>query len=348
MSEKIEVLWLSQEDVIAAGGLDMALIVNTVEDVFRLFGNSDYALPIKVSLQWEWDDPPPGEQRNHLNIMPGYVGGQLNAAGFKAVASFPRNPFKHNLPRASALIVLNDTELGLPLAVMDGTVISAMRTGAVSGVGAKYLAREDVTRAGLIGAGVQSRTQLMALKVTRPNLRQAMIFDICRDRAEAFAEEMSDRLSLDIRVADNAEEVARQVKILVTVTTNITDPIIHHGWLTPGSFYAHVSGYECEYDVIHHADKVLVDDWELVKARMYSTVALMWRDGQFADNDLYAEFGEVVSGRKAGRENDQETIIFSPIGLALHDVAVAHRIYETAVAKELGQKVILWDSPVWM
>ncbi len=91
-----------------------------------------------------------------------------------------------------------------------------------------------------------------------------------------------------------------------------------------------------------------MDDWELVKARMYSTVALMWRDGEFADGDLYAEFGEVVSGRKPGRENDRETIIFSPIGLGLHDVAVAYSIYETAVAKALGQKVTLWDSPIWM
>jgi ornithine cyclodeaminase/alanine dehydrogenase-like protein (mu-crystallin family) len=92
---------------------------------------------------------------------------------------------------------------------------------------------------------------------------------------------------------------------------------------------------------------VLVDEWELVKARMYSTVALMWRDGEFADDNLYAEFGQVVAGEKPGRENDDEVIIFSPIGLALHDVAVASRIYQTARETGLGQKVTLWDSPVW-
>ncbi len=347
MSEKVEVLWLSQEEVIIAGGLDMVTIVDDVGEVFRLFGSGQYALPVKVSLQWEWDAPPPGEQRNHLNIMPGYIGGRFNAAGFKAIASFPRNPFRHNLPRASALIVLNDVELGLPRVVMDGTLISTMRTGAVTGVGAKYLAREDATRVGLVGTGVQGRTQLMALKATRPNIERVMIFDLHRDRAEAFVTEMSQRLGLDIRIAASAEEVARQAEILVTATTNITEPIIRHGWLAPGSFYAHVSGYECEYDVLRYADKVVVDEWQLVKARMYSTVALMWRDGQFADDDLYAEFGQVVAGQKPGRENDDEAIIFSPIGLALHDVAVAHRIYETAKAKGLGQKVVLWESPMW-
>jgi len=348
MSEKVEVLWLSQGDVIAAGGLDMAAIVDVVEEVFRLHAAHDYGLPRKVSLEWEWDDPPPGEQRNHLNIMPGYVGGQLNTAGYKAIASFPRNPFKHNLPRASALIVLHDVDLGLPRVVMDGTLISAMRTGAVGGVGARYLAREDVARVGLIGAGVQSRTQLMALQVTRPSIQRVMVFDLHRDRSEALAAEMSERLGLAIQVVDSAEEAVRGAEIVVTATTNVVEPIIRDGWLAPGTYYAHVSGYECEYDVIRHADKVLVDDWDLVKARMVSTIALMWRDGEFADGDLYAEFGEVVGGQKPGRENDQEVIIFSPIGLGLHDVAVASRIYETAVAKGLGQKVTLWDSPVWM
>ena len=348
MSSKVEVLWLSQEEVIAAGGLDMAAIVDDVEEVFRLFAIGDGLLPKKISLQWDWVDVPPGEQRNHLNLMPGYIGGRFNAAGLKAIASFPRNPFKHNLPRASALILLHDVELGVPLVVMDGTLISAMRTGAVTGVGAKYLAREDVTRVGFIGAGVQSRTQLMALKVTRPGLREAAIFDIRRDRAEAFVAEMGERYDMDIRIADSSEEVARQAEILVTATTNIAEPIIRHGWMAPGTLYSHVSGYECDYDVLRHADKVLVDEWELVKARMYSTVALMWRDGEFADEDIYAEFGEVVAGQKPGRETDSEIIVFSPIGLALHDVAVANSIYRSALSKGIGQKVTLWDSPVWM
>ena len=348
MPEETQVLWLSQKEVIAAGGLDMAATVDDVEEVFRLHALGEYALPRKVSLEWMWEETPAGEQSNHLNLMSGYVGGRVNAAGFKAIASFPRNPFKWNLPRASALIILHDTQVGLPMAVMDGTLISAMRTGAVSGVGAKYLAREDATRVGLIGAGVQSRTQLMALQVARPGIQQAAVFDIRRDRAEVFAAEMSGRLGLDIRVAESAEEVSRQAEILVTATTNVSRPIVHHGWLMPGSYYAHVSAYECEYDLLRHADKVLVDDWDLVKARMYSTVALMWRDGEFADDDLYAEFGEVVAGQKPGRENDQEVIVFSPIGLALHDVAVANRVYQTAQSKGLGQRVTLWDSPMWM
>ena len=91
-----------------------------------------------------------------------------------------------------------------------------------------------------------------------------------------------------------------------------------------------------------------MDDWNLVKHRMYSTVAYMWRDGAFADGDIYAELGQVVSGQKPGREDDREVIIFSPIGLGLHDIAVAQRLYERARSEGLGQKLTLWDSPLWM
>jgi hypothetical protein len=137
-------------------------------------------------------------------------------------------------------------------------------------------------------------------------------------------------LGVNLRVADSPEAVVRQAEVLITATTT-TSPIVKHGWLAPGSFYAHVSGYEAEYDVITRADKVVVDDWNTVKHRMYSTVALMWRDDAFADEDLYAELGEIVIGHKPGRENEQEIIIFSPIGMGLHDLAVAQRIYQRAL-----------------
>ncbi len=344
-SQRVSVLWLSQENVIAAGGLDMAAAVADVEEVFRLHALGDCVLPEKIVLDWK--DPPPGEQSDHINIMPGYLGGRFRAVGLKDIASFPRNPYRHGLPRASALILLHDPDTGLPQAVMDGALISAMRTGAATGVAAKYLAREDVARVGLIGAGVQCRTQLMALKVTRPGIQEGLVFDIRSDRARSFVDEMNARLDIHLDVAENAEQAVRQADVLITATTT-TRPIIRAEWLAPGLFYAHVSGYEAEYDAIREADKVVVDDWETVKHRMYSTVALMWRDGQFADDDIYAELGEIVVGRKPGREDDGELIIFSPIGMGLHDLALAHRIVHTARSQGLGQEVTLWEEPLWM
>jgi ornithine cyclodeaminase len=338
------VLWLSQEDVVAAGGLDMGAAMADVEAVVRLHASGEYVLPGKIVLNWR--APPPGQEADIVNVMPGYVGGGFGVAGLKAIASFPGNPLVHGLPRASALILLYDAEVGLPLAVMDGTLISAMRTGAASGVAARYLARRDARRVGLIGAGVQNRTQLMALQVACPGLRRADVFDIHPDRAELFAAEMGAQLGMDVRVAPGAEDAVRAADIVVTATT-ATRPIIATGWLAPGSLYAHISGYECEYDVIRQADKVVVDDWEQVKHRMASTVAYMWRDGLFSDTDLYAELRELVAGPKPGRENDDEVIVFSPIGLGLHDLALAWRVYQTARVRGLGQRLSLWEDPLW-
>lgn len=341
---QIDILFLSQEDVIAAGGLDMAAAVADLEEVFRLHAGSEYVLPEKIVLHWE--EAAEGELENHINTMPGYIGGCFGVAGLKTIASFPRNPVERGLPRASALVVLNDTQTGLPQAAMDGTLISAVRTGAATGVAARYLAREDARRVGLIGAGVQCRTQLMAVKVARPNIEVATVFDLRRERAESFAAEMGQQLEIEVVVADDAESVARQADILVTATTT-TEPIVRHPWLRPGSLYAHIAGYECEYDAIRLADKVLVDDWNQVKHRMYSTVALMWRDGEFRDDDVYAELGEVVAGQKPGRETDDEVIVFSPIGMGIHDIAVASRIYRTAKQNGIGQHLTLWEQPHW-
>jgi 2,3-diaminopropionate biosynthesis protein SbnB len=356
MSGRAQFLWLSQEDVIAAGGLDMVTTMQDVTEVYRLHANGQYVLPGKIVLQWEQAAPEkaapegvmPGEEKeDHINTMPGYLGGRYDVAGLKVIASLVQNPRARGLPRATALIVLHDTEVGLPLTVMDGTLISAMRTGAMTGVAARYLAREEITRVGLIGAGVQNRTQLMALQVARPGIQSVTVFDIRPKRAQAFAAEMGRRLGFQVHVALQAEEAVREAEIVVTATTTAR-PIVREGWLVPGCLYAHISGYECEYAVIRHADKVVVDDWDQVKHRMASTVALMWRDGAFADKDLYAEMSEIVTGQKPGRENNDEVIVFSPIGLGLYDLAVARRIYQAALKGGLGQRLALWQDPLWI
>jgi ornithine cyclodeaminase len=341
----IEFLYLSQEEVIAAGGLDMAAAMADVEAVLQLHYAGDDLLPPKAVL--DWGQGGQGRREDHINAMPAYLGGDYNVAGLKWIASFPANPHQRNLPRASGLIVLNDPDAGVPLAVMDGTVISALRTGAVTGVAARHLARPGSRCAGLIGAGVQNRTQLMALRVALPHLQEAFIYDIRRSRSDAFAREMTDLLDLPVRVADDAETLVRKADVLVTATTTLK-PIVRHGWLREGSFYAHISGYECEFAVIAAADKVVVDDWEQVKHRAAQTIAYMHQAGEFGDDDLYAELGEIVAGDKPGRESDAERIFFNPVGLGTEDVAVAARIYRTAQERGLGQPLTLWQSPHWV
>src|SRR5919199_6694531 len=143
-------LYLSQEDVVAAGGLDMAAMVDVIEDAFRVKADGGVILPPKSMISWS-DEPGADERHGRIMAMAAYVGGAFDVAGVKWIPSVPDNPRRRGLPRANALIVLSDRETGLPLAVMDGTVLSAMRTGAVTGVALRHLARQGAVRACLLG-----------------------------------------------------------------------------------------------------------------------------------------------------------------------------------------------------
>src|SRR3954467_14536152 len=163
-------LYLSQEDVVAAGGLEMAAIVDVIERAFRVKAGGHVFMPPKVMIVWS-DEPGTEEKHGRIMAMPAYVGGEFDVAGLKWIPSVPDNPARRGLPRANALVLLSDRETGLPLAVMDGTVVSAMRTGAVTGVAVRHLAAPGSSTACLLGAGVLAHTQLDALRVVMPELR---------------------------------------------------------------------------------------------------------------------------------------------------------------------------------
>ncbi|RPJ05626.1 MAG: ornithine cyclodeaminase, partial [Deltaproteobacteria bacterium] len=164
MTSKVEFLYLSQEDV-RATGVTMSEVIRSVEMVLAYHDEGKVNLPSKVILDLN------ERERGRINAMPAYVGGEIEICGMKWIAGFPPDPVRFGIPRAHALIILNDSWTGVPLAVMDGTYISAMRTGAVTGVGAKYLANPDSEVAGMIGCGVQARTQIMAMRAAIPSVR---------------------------------------------------------------------------------------------------------------------------------------------------------------------------------
>lgn len=343
---RAEFLYLTQEDVIACGGLDMASVMQTVEEIFRLHGLGDYRQPNKVSLRWS-DEETTEETKGRMMAMPAYVGGSFGVAGIKWIPSVPSNPKKRGLPRASAVIILNDPETGLPLAIMDGTVISAMRTGAVSGVGAKYLARSDSQVLAMIGAGVQARTQLFALSLALPRLALMRVFDPDREKAKAFAEEAAQKYRLEVKICDTAEEAIRDCDVLSTPTM-ATEPYVQPEWLKPGCFYADISSHDAKVEVYLRADKLVVDDWGEVKHYDTLVLARAYRQGVLSDSHVYAQLGEIVAGFKPGRENAEEVIVFHPVGLGIVDIGVAYRIYQEAMARGVGQRLLLWERPLWV
>ncbi|NPV70437.1 MAG: ornithine cyclodeaminase family protein [Firmicutes bacterium] len=337
-----EVLFLSQEDVIASGALDMGLAIPTMEEVFRLHHARDYVLPPKCVLRWGGHESE--ISRGRINAMPGWIGGGIAAVGIKWIASSPTNPFKHRLPRASAVIALNDPETLVPIAIMDGTVISASRTGANTGVAAKYLAKPGSRALGLIGAGVQNRTQLLALKHVLCSLRDIRVYDVDPARAWAFAREMGPGIEEEIRVVQSAGEAVAGADVWVTATVT-HEPVIKADWLEPGVFYSHVGSHECEFAAITRFDKRVVDDWGEIKHRGVESLAIMYHDGVIGDDAIHAELGQIVSGEKPGRESPGETIYFNTVGMGIEDIALADAVYKRALQMGLGQKLRLWEKP---
>lgn len=339
---QLDVLVLDKQDVIAAGGNDIGLAIDAVEHVFACHAKGETVLPSKTVLRWGQADSE--AQKGRINAMPGFVGGRYNMAGIKWIGSHPPNVDK-GLPRASGIVILNDPETKFPVAVLEASVISAMRTGAVTGVAAKYLSREDSARLGVIGAGVQARTQIRAVRHVRPGIEDVRVYDLNADRCRAFAEEMEELLGIPVRPVASAREAADGVDILITATT-ATRPIVQEEWMRPGMLYAQVGGYEAEIDVLVRSDKVVLDDWTEVMHRAIATPYQAVSAGRFSREKLYAELGDIVVGRKPGRESADERIFFNAVGMGTEDVAFATDIWRTARVQGLGRRIALWpDAP---
>ena len=268
-------------------------------------------------------------------------------AGIKWIPSMPMNPEKYGLPRACALIILNDPYTGVPVAVMDGTVISAMRTGAASGVAAKYLARQGSRILGLIGAGVQNRTQLMAIYRTVPGLEEVRVFDIKPDKARAFCAEMATRIQVRLRPAASAREAIEAADVFVTATVS-SEAYVEPSWIKEGALHIEISSWDTHPTTLTVYDKIVVDDWKTIKHGDKHVSARAVSLGVITEDRIYAELGEIVAGRKSGRERANERILFNPIGLPICDVSEATRIYRSAREKGIGQTLSLWERPVWL
>jgi ornithine cyclodeaminase len=338
MSKKvIEFLYLNQDEVKEAGGDDMRLVIDALQEMLKVHSEGKVIAPPKIVLDLN------ERERGRINAMPAYVGGNMNVCGIKWIAGFPKNPKRYGLPRGIGIIILNDSWNGLPLAIMDGTLISAMRTGAITGIAARYLARKDSKCVAVIGCGVQARTQLLALKTILPSLKNVKAYDIVEDNAKEYAKMMSEKLGIDVVAVRSAKEAVKGSDIIVTATV-ANEPIVKNEWIEEGSFFSHIGSYQEEdYDTVLNSDKIVVDDWEQVKHRGTPILAKMYNEGLIKDESIYAELHEIVSGKKEGRESDDERIFFSPIGMGSEDVAVAYYVYKNALKKNLGKRLKLFS-----
>lgn len=319
MSAK-KLLYLSRADVERVA-LDMPAIIRLLAAAFREKGEGRVEMPPKPGIHPKADA--------FIHAMPAYIPG-LKSAGIKWVGGFPGNP-KIGLPYISGLLILNDVETGLPCAVMDCTWVTAYRTAAASALAAKYLARPQSEVLGILACGVQGRTHLAAMATLFP-LKRVYAYDIVPEVERRYIEEMSAKTGLEIIGVDHPKKAVAESDIVVTSGPIIKHPrpTIEKGWLKPGAF-----GSAVDYDsywkpeALAEMDKLATDD--LPQFRYVRSTGYFQRTPE-----PYADLGEIVAGKKPGREREEERTMAMNLGLALDDMAVAPEIYRRAKGRGIG------------
>ena len=335
----VEILFLNDQEINSLAANDMKAVMHDIERVLSLHDNGDVIATDKAVMRWG-DTPEDENIYGRINAMPSFVGGEYNMAGIKWIGSGPQN-YKRGLPRASTIIVLNDPDTKLPVCISDGTKISAMRTGAKGGLAVRYLANSKAAVLTILGAGAMARTQLEAILIERPNISEIYSYDIISENAHRFAKEMHEKLGATITVVENPEEACRKSDIIITVTL-ANEPIVYESWIKKGCLMMNIADHEFTYGCVEMADKIVVDTWKNIKHRKISTVSLMYHDGLIKDEDIYAHLGEIINGKKIGRDNDDQIIYFNAVGMGIEDIAIATRGYRKALEQGVGTKLTYW------
>jgi ornithine cyclodeaminase/alanine dehydrogenase-like protein (mu-crystallin family) len=315
-----EFLYLSQADVRQVG-LSMAEIIEALERMFREKGAGRVEMPPKPGIHTARDA--------FLHAMPAYIPAE-QAAGMKWVGGYPDN-HRFRLPYITGLLILNDVDTGVPLSVMDCVWITAERTGAATAIAAKYLARPEAQIIGILGCGVQGRSNLVALDVAF-SLHTVRAYDVDQIARETYAREMSAQLGLDVVPVSDPKTAVIGSDIVVTAGPILRKPhaTIQRGWLDEGAF-ASLVDFDSYWhpDALREIDKFCTDD--VVQLEHY-------RGAGYFEHipPIYADLGELAAGSKSGRETPQQRTMACNLGLGLEDIAIAPLIYRRALEKGMG------------
>ncbi len=332
----IEVLFLSKEDVDEAA-LSQSEILDAVEMGLRAHGEKKVILPSKSHLSLDYPE-------KLFNILKGYVE-PIGACGVKVLGDFHKN-YEHGVPSELSTLLLMRPDTGAPYALINSTAITWMRTGAVTALGAKYLARQDSKVLGHIGARGTSWYNVAMLD-------RLFDFDEIRvtsrrpESRERFAAKMSTQLGKEVRVMESSADTVRDADIIIDASrlteheVLVSDDAVKPGaWLQPYGAVLSVAP-----SLPFTVDKLVVDDWNQCKRSEYGQFAEMIQAGELRDEHCYADIGEIVAGLKPGRESDQERIIFWHKGFAISDIVIGHLAYERAKEKGIGTWLTYYRDP---
>ncbi|MNO66601.1 ornithine cyclodeaminase [compost metagenome] len=372
---KIDFIYLSEQDMIRAGVTDMAGCVDTMEEMFGLLYEGDYRMAgpnndshgamVTFPESSPFPKMPKPTADRRLMAMPAYLGGNFCTAGVKWYGSNIANRDK-GLPRSILMFTLNDPDTGAPLAHMSANLLSAYRTGAIPGVGARHLARKDSRVVGLLGPGVMGKTTLAAFVAVCPLIDTIKIKGRGQKSLDDFISWLKETYPqiVNIHVVDTLEEVVRDSDLVTYCSSGATGdpqtyPVVKREWVKPGAFMAMPASCRLD-DGMEQADvRKVLDNTGLYHAwfeelpkpahNCVPVIGVRFMD-MLAEGKLTAEeledIGKIIAGDAPGRKNDEEIIIMSVGGMPVEDVAWVTVVYRNALEKGIGVKLNLWETPV--
>jgi ornithine cyclodeaminase/alanine dehydrogenase len=301
--------------------------IDAVEKAFSELSNGTAVLPLRTSIKPE----------GGISLyMPSYLK-EMGALACKVVSVYKNNPSQYNLPTTIGKVLVQDEKTGDVVCIMDGSYLTAVRTGAASGVATKYLARDDKGQSvGIFGAGVQARNQLWAITCVR-NINKAVVYDLNDEVINIFIKEMTEKLKIDITKSKSIQEVI-ECNIICTATSSSV-PLFDGSKVKEGT---HING------IGSHTPDARELDSEIVKRSVFvgdsleacfneaGDIMIPLKEGSIKASHFYAELGEIVTGKKPGRRNNKDITLFKSNGLAIQDAATAHLVYKKALEKKIG------------
>jgi alanine dehydrogenase len=326
----LETLILTDDEVKKL--LSLSEVVEAVESAFKEKGLGRVQMPAKIYLYYR-------KYGGDLRAMPSFLE-DLDVSAVKIVNVHPQNPRKNGLPTVMAVITLIDPSTGAPLAIMGGTTITDMRTGAAGGVAAKYLARKDSKVVGIVGGGAQARTQLMGLLEVYGRFEEVRVWSRTEEKKKKFAAEFQKTYgdALHVVPAASVREAVEGADILVTATPS-RQPLVMNDMVSAGMHVtcigADAAGKEELDPAILKRAKIVVDDW--AQASHSGEINVPLSRGLITRENVWAEIGEIVAGLKPGRQRPDEITIFTSTGLAVQDAVTAKIAYSKAIAKKVGR-----------
>lgn len=336
----IDILFLSQKDVISLD-LTPLEVIAIIEEAFLEHANETYEMHPKIGVH-----PIKTHPANFIHAMPAYLK-KMEACGLKWVSGFAKN-YTRGLPNVSGIQVYNDIDTGIPLAIMDCSYLTGLRTAAVSAVAAKLCANPESEVLGLAGCGFQGTMHVKFLTTAFPSIKTIKLIDVRKEAAKKLKDTVSKYFKGEIKLCDNNEDCVKNADIISTCTNGDDRIIQKKDWFKEGAFGVGIEG-GCAYtaETLHQADKFIVDDIPLVEYFDKIGKQRLTEDGE-PDPEfpgglpaIYSTIGNILAKKKPGRENLKERIIATPIGLAICDIALTKLIYNKAIDGNIGKKINL-------